>query len=105
MPTDVAGAVNHRARWSMLRSLRIAGLAMCLLVGTSLIAMWVRSYYREDGLCWGITEKRGFFVFSAQGKVSVHLLQMGGDTQISKWFVASYPPGDAFWLLTRDELA
>ncbi len=75
-------------------------LGECLL----LASLWIRSYFREDALCWGTTDKSGFMVFSVRGKLlASYISDIGSEVNISKWFVASYPPGETFWL-PREEL-
>lgn len=86
----------------MLRRLRIAVSILCLATCVLMIALWARSHYREDCLCWGLTPKSGFMVFSLRGMLLVNRINDfgGGErkVQLSKWFVDSYPPGNAFWL-------
>ena len=67
---------------------------MCVL----LTVLWVRSYFCEDGVCWGITDKSGFMGFSVRGMLVVdYIRNIGDEVNISKWFVASYRPGETFW--------
>ena len=81
------------------RKLRIAFSATCGIACVLLIALWVRSYWWEDGLSFGITEKRGFWIFSTQGKVAVQYISFTDqEANISQWFIASYELGEAFWL-------
>jgi hypothetical protein len=89
------------------RKLRIALLVGCVLACLLLIVLWVRSYWREDGVCLGVTEKRGFFFFSSQGRLVVQYISFAGseDANISRWFVDSYSAGgeDFFWF-PREEV-
>jgi hypothetical protein len=72
---------------------------MCLIVCGLLIVLWVRSYSWEEGIVWGITDKKGFVFGSMNGVVTVQFVEVAGDkVELSEWFVDSYPPGEAFWL-------
>ncbi len=86
-------------RIRFLRVLQFFVSAVCLIVCSVLIVLWVRSYSWQEGLVWGITDKRGFVAGSMNGVLTVHSIEIIGDScQLAKWFVDSYPISKAFWL-------
>ena len=52
-----------------LRYLRIAFSATCLIACVLLIALWVRSYWRDDGLYWNIVGHRTALIASTHGRL------------------------------------
>jgi hypothetical protein len=107
----------------MVKRLRIAAIAICLVGCLALTAAWVRSYSRIDVMCWGITPHRGIMAKSSAGLLVIDYVHSFGESkqspipskrrtidwdpsfaqrsrivevQLSKWFVISSPVGDAF---------
>jgi hypothetical protein len=79
------------------RLLNIASI-VCLVLCVALMGMWVRSYWRDDGLVLGVTDKRGFIIGSMHGIVTLYYVRDVGDGVLSKLYVGSYLPGEAVWL-------
>jgi len=61
--------------------------------------LWVRTTSLEEGFVLGVTDKSGFIGGSMNGVLFIHTITLAGENiQLSKWFVATYPPGEGFWL-------
>ena len=83
----------------MLRRLLNIASIVCLVLCVALTGMWVRSYWRDDGLTLGVTDKCGFIAGSMHGIVTLYYVSdIGEEANLSKWYVGSYLPGEAFWL-------
>jgi hypothetical protein len=67
------------------------------------VGLWVHSYFRDDQICWGFTERSGLALFSGRGRLLVDWVTMGGDLYISKWYAASDPSGFGLWWLPREQ--
>jgi hypothetical protein len=85
-----------------LRYLRIAFSAACLIACVLLLALWVRSYWRLDGLQGPILWPHGFSLSSMYGR-----LMIGGgdeDDPITEWDYGSFKFDDPYMAPTAQFL-
>jgi hypothetical protein len=68
----------------MLKTLRIAVTALGLMACVLLVALWVRSYWRTDGLYWNVYHHRSVLVGSIQGQIVVYsdLMTIGSSGRV-----------------------
>jgi hypothetical protein len=73
----------------MLKYLRIAVTALSLTACVLLIALWVRSYWRLDGISMPITTTRNIEIWSGGARVEFRMAEYGGPSGPSNpWYVA-----------------
>lgn len=78
---------------------RLFASTICLAVCGLFILLWMRSYSREEGFVLGVTEDSGFICGSMNGVLTIQLVEVTGkNVNLSRWYLASYPPGEARWL-------
>ena len=74
----------------MLKYVRIAVTTLCLTACVLLISLWVRSYWRLDGLSMPITTTRKIEIWSGGARVELRMTEYGGRSGRSDpWNVAS----------------
>jgi hypothetical protein len=74
----------------MLKYLRIAVTALSLTASALLIALWVRSYWRLDGISMPITTTRKIEIWSGGARVELRTAEYGGPSGPSNpWNVVS----------------
>jgi hypothetical protein len=74
----------------MLKYLRIAVTAVGLTACVLLVALWVRSYWRLDGISMPITTTRKVEVWSGGARVEFRMADYGGPSgPSSRWNVVS----------------
>jgi hypothetical protein len=94
---DSIAAMN---RPKLVRSLRIAWSVTWGLACFLLIALWVRSYYREYSLVFGVSDHRGFLVDSSTGiLLLIYYHEFGTPpttnqprVALSRWWLGSSSP-------------
>lgn len=92
-------SANKMDRTHTFRYARICIATLCLLVNALTLGLWVRSYYRDDAMCVGITEKSGFILESTNRQlVAAFMSFKGGNLFFSCWGLESFEVDHAYWI-------
>ena len=81
----------------LLKYLRFAVSALCLVASLLLIALWVRSYQTIDSLMGPLIGAQGFSLLSDRGRLNL-VVFIGGDEGVeNEWGQSSYAVATANW--------